>query len=839
MVRPVQVDQTEQGLDRLLEQFKGKPKIEGTLSTYLTQTKDIEKTIFDLMDNRSLETSKGVQLDNIGILVGEFRNGKSDEDYRKAIKFKIGVNNSEGTPEQLMTLLYDITDSTAVDIFEHYPASYMMSFDGSFIPDNFVNYFQDASSSCINIGLLHDKDNGGWVGQDLGNASQETKAIFVDTGSLTGNYFVDLYNDGLGGSGAVIPFDLSQAFNIQRFQGNGSEIEIDFGFDISDGKCLSLIKNTSGTNNWQCAFSPLMGIDKFLRVGQLSAPYRTGMVTEYTSTGVKLDDGALPTQDQVNVALEESSIITFRQSVGFCDIVKYTGDGQLSQEVPHTIGKNIAFMMVFPLDNTGAAQRTVFWFKGMSSTQYFHSSTLQENVTIWASQLPDNQRFVVGSNIGADDLNQAGTDYIALLLADEPQFVEVGKYQGDGVSGLRVPTQLTAGIVLTKGEGNASFGFVDRETGAFKGRRWSSSSSTTSPDYFRTLEEDGFRVATLAETNTNGEDYFYLAVKSTISTLKPPTIIPNLNEVFSVDTFIGNASDQTIINGIDLINNDGLLFNWPTALSSYVRHYTTEFDAASIGQLGVKGYKNWFQNTSDFSPLNTMNLLSNGFTMAADTTWNGSGISNLAISIRKYTGLIDVVKFTGNGSARQEVPHSLNKDVAALIIQTVETGSPTTAMMWIKDLPSDKALTYTSTVTVGAVWGGSTPTSNMFTVGDIGGNFNMNQDGREYIAYVFAHDPEAGFTAGSYVASGTEGQEIDLQNRLGLFLCRNGNNGSGCINTYKTGIESKLFTASTPTSSFISAIDIEGSKVRLGAANVATNDTGATHYWFNIANPTQ
>ena len=152
-------------------------------------------------------------------------------------------------------------------------------------------------------------------------------------------------------------------------------------------------------------------------------------------------------------------------------------------------------------------------------------------------------------------------------------------------------------------------------------------------------------------------------------------------------------------------------------------------------------------------------------------------------------------------------------------------------------MPSDKVLTYSTTATVGAVWGGSTPTDSIFTVGDIGNNNNMNQSGRDYVAYIFADNPAVGITCGSYVATGTEGQEVDIGNRVGMLMVRNGNYGLGCINTYKTGISSKRFDYAAPVSNLLSAVDIDNTKVLLAGNNTYTNDTGSTHYWFNIAKP--
>jgi len=47
-------DHVDQGLSRLISQYKGKPKLEGTLAAFLKPFQDLEDTFFDLRDMRSV-----------------------------------------------------------------------------------------------------------------------------------------------------------------------------------------------------------------------------------------------------------------------------------------------------------------------------------------------------------------------------------------------------------------------------------------------------------------------------------------------------------------------------------------------------------------------------------------------------------------------------------------------------------------------------------------------------------------------------------------------------------------------------------------------------------------
>jgi hypothetical protein len=845
MAKPIKIDQIEQGQERLLDQFKGKPNIEGTLAAYTKQTNDLENTFFDLIGDRSLDTAIGYQLDVIGAIVGEARKGKSDDDFRIAIQFKINVNNSHGTPEELMASLKEVTLSTDVNIFEHYPVSYMMSFDGLNIPDNFVDYFQASSIATCNIGLLHDKEGGGWIGQDLGDTSQEAKAIFGDVGDSSALFLVDLYNDGLGGTGIAQDFDITTCYNSQVFSGNGTEIDIDVGFDISDNKSISFIKCITGINAWEEAISPFMGINKFRRMGVNTGSIRSLGVTAFGATGFTLEqDVLLPAQDRFNHSLEAMTVNTFRSKEGFCDVIEWTGDGTLQRQLPHNCKKNVAAMLFFPKVNTGAAQREVYWFKGMSGTEYISNSVLTENVSIWASTLPNNVEVTVGFDAGANNLNEDGIEYMGIIFADAPENgVSVIEYQSTDTLADELVLPYNVGFSLIRGASQATTAIFDEKAGASRSRRWASSVSGTDPDLYYNVNKNSIFLGNSTSTNSSGGTgrYFCLTVKSTKGLTKKQGVIPDLDTKFSVTNYTGNLSNNDVLTGVDLLNNEGLILHWDLVNSLHMNYYSKVHDAAAISQLGVKGFKTWLSGSSGFAALGDFTLTNNSFSMtaASSTSWNGSGGKYLATCIKESLGFMDVITWTGDGTARQEIPHSLGKEVALLIVQGVDVGAPNNAQMWFKGMPADSVMTYTSTVTVGSIFAGTAPTSTEISVGSIGGNFDMNKDGTEYVGYVFADDPAVGITAGSYTASGLDGQLVDIENRLGLFMCRNFNNGLGVVNTYKTGTSSKTFQVVSPTSAYISGIDIDGTKIRIPSHNSFTNDTGVTHYWFNIANPTQ
>lgn len=76
------------------------------LTALVAPAQDLENVIQQFLANRFVDTAVGAQLDIIGAIVGEDRNGLIDNDYRRYIRAKIAVNNSNGVFEDLLTIAF-------------------------------------------------------------------------------------------------------------------------------------------------------------------------------------------------------------------------------------------------------------------------------------------------------------------------------------------------------------------------------------------------------------------------------------------------------------------------------------------------------------------------------------------------------------------------------------------------------------------------------------------------------------------------------------------------------------------------------------------------------------
>ena len=137
------------GQGRLTNEFSEKPLIRGVVAAMLKPLGEIELLADQVKTERWIDTAVGVQLDGAGYIVGEPRLGRNDDDYRNAILFKIFVNTSNATPEDLIRGLRFLTQPDDIQYIEQYPATAMLYTNGFPVPPNIQSVMQDLSPAAI------------------------------------------------------------------------------------------------------------------------------------------------------------------------------------------------------------------------------------------------------------------------------------------------------------------------------------------------------------------------------------------------------------------------------------------------------------------------------------------------------------------------------------------------------------------------------------------------------------------------------------------------------------------------------------------------------------------
>lgn len=144
----------EEGLNELTSVFKGKTRIEGFLRSLISEFQIIEDVLQDFLENFSVLTAVGSQLNIIGEIVGENRGGKSDSDYRNYIIAKIGQNTSKGIDSQVISVFNLLTGSDNPFLLELYNAEVEIYADADISAldtDNIKNFIQIMLSAGVKL----------------------------------------------------------------------------------------------------------------------------------------------------------------------------------------------------------------------------------------------------------------------------------------------------------------------------------------------------------------------------------------------------------------------------------------------------------------------------------------------------------------------------------------------------------------------------------------------------------------------------------------------------------------------------------------------------------------
>jgi hypothetical protein len=118
-------------LAKLPSQFVDGPNWNKLVKLFADEIQAAENAIADLILLRSLEEARGVNLDQYGILVGEYRDSSTslaDRDYKSLIRCRILANYSNGELDLLLKILSRASGGVNVRIYEYYPASISMHY---------------------------------------------------------------------------------------------------------------------------------------------------------------------------------------------------------------------------------------------------------------------------------------------------------------------------------------------------------------------------------------------------------------------------------------------------------------------------------------------------------------------------------------------------------------------------------------------------------------------------------------------------------------------------------------------------------------------------------------
>ena len=230
-----------------------------------------------------------------------------------------------------------------------------------------------------------------------------------------------------------------------------------------------------------------------------------------------------------------------------------------------------------------------------------------------------------------------------------------------------------------------------------------------------------------------------------------------VEDVFSTYLYTGNGSTQTITNGIDLDGEGGMV--WIKARSAAVDHYLFDTERGATKRLITNK-----TNAEATSATSLTSFNSDGFSLGSLSQVNNNAYNLASWTFRKQPGFFDVVTYTGNSTAGHTIPHNLGTVPGMIIIKWVNTAGDWS--VYHRSTGNQTIMRLNSTAGTGSFgssivyFNNTDPTSTEFTLGS---SSDMNLNGYDYVAYLFAHDAggfgddgsESIIKCGSYTGNGS------------------------------------------------------------------------------------
>jgi len=173
--------------------YRGDPTLFSKLIQSLAaQIQNLENATWDTGTLRRLDVATVAQLDSIGEIVGETRQGKSDPEYKTAIIAKIHMNASCGEPERLIAAIKTLTGATIVVYREMFPASVYINFESDTVVNQLYNYIQRLCPAGVQLLLVQSDDDDAFMFASGSSSEVDTDHGFSDLSQITGGKLSNL-----------------------------------------------------------------------------------------------------------------------------------------------------------------------------------------------------------------------------------------------------------------------------------------------------------------------------------------------------------------------------------------------------------------------------------------------------------------------------------------------------------------------------------------------------------------------------------------------------------------------------------------------------------------------
>lgn len=153
---------------RMLLQYRGLTKFVADLGVLVAEVQELEDAFWSFNEELDVDNADGVWLDRLGTVIGEFREGEFDTQYRQYVKARILANKSKATSDEIIEVVTVAMDATppTLTLVDWYPAAQALTITdppmGGQVGDTQLNrvsrLIQRARAVAVNLQLLFQDD---------------------------------------------------------------------------------------------------------------------------------------------------------------------------------------------------------------------------------------------------------------------------------------------------------------------------------------------------------------------------------------------------------------------------------------------------------------------------------------------------------------------------------------------------------------------------------------------------------------------------------------------------------------------------------------------------------
>lgn len=524
---------------------------------------------------------------------------------------------------------------------------------------------------------------------------------------------------GAAGAGAATPgLYVDDLFSSYLYLGNQTARTITNGIDLSGEGGLVWIKSRQSTEpNSLCDTE--RGAGKFLRSNSTQQEYTdsTGRLSQFNSNGFNI---GLDTE--VNQTNKDFVSWTFRKAPGFFDVVTYSGDGNSSQTISHSLGCAPGMIII---KRRNASDTWYVYHRSIGATKYLSltSPTSASGATtgVFNNTEPTSTHFTVGS---AFYTNSSSGTYVAYLFAHDCEefgasgsedVIQCGSYTGNGsYSGPTVDLGFEPQFLMVKNTSSSADWHVFDTMRGFpivgnaKYLEWNNTSVEANATAYQ-ITPTGFKVVqTGVDWNLSGDKYAYLAIRRPH---KPPE---TATEVFNPSTQGGvtpNFSANFPVDfGIRLLTAGG---NTTYSQTAFTRLLGEAYLATSQTNQEATGTFTHWDNMDG---------------------WGDFGGSGTGLSFKRAPGFFDIATWTGNGTTGRTVNHNLTVAPEFMIVKR-RSGTENWYVYHKQPGATKASFLSTSVFSTSSVWDDTEPTATQIAL--LGDNA-VNGSGETYVGFFWA-----------------------------------------------------------------------------------------------------